>query len=75
MPSTRPPSPATLEIDPSWTVSQFVSRAPAALPILHQMGIDACCGGALSLAEAARRHGVAVGPLLEQLRAALAPTT
>ena len=40
------------------TVNEIVARHPEALPILHALGIDACCGGSLVLAEACRRHGL-----------------
>jgi iron-sulfur cluster repair protein YtfE (RIC family) len=54
-------------IDSQTTVNEIVRIAPLALPVLRRFGIDACCGGALPLEEAARRHGVA----LEEVIAAL----
>lgn len=40
------------------TVNEIVARRPESLPTLHALGIDACCGGSLVLAEACRRHGL-----------------
>jgi len=45
------------EIDASWTVNEVVARHPETLSLFAELGIDACCGGAKSLAEVARRHG------------------
>ncbi len=60
------PEPA--RIDPETeTVNELVLRVPAALPLLAEQGIDTCCGGGLSVAEACRRHGVDVEELLARL--------
>lgn len=70
------PSPSLIpSIDPNWTVSELITRAPAALTVLHGVGIDACCGGALPLAEAARWHGVELELLMKQLQAAITSTS
>lgn len=47
-----------LTIDPTLTLNEITVRYPAALGVLNAYGLDACCGGALPLAEAARRHGL-----------------
>jgi regulator of cell morphogenesis and NO signaling len=46
-----------MRIDPRITLNQLVQQHPTVLPILAETGIDTCCGGALSLEEAARRAG------------------
>jgi iron-sulfur cluster repair protein YtfE (RIC family) len=51
-----------------------VARSPAALEALKAMGINHCCGGHLSLAEAAAAAGVSVETLLDELRRAAAAT-
>jgi len=45
------------------SVNDVLSRWPAALPSLNAFGIDTCCGGSDSLADAAREAGVAVNTL------------
>lgn len=52
------------------TVHEAVGLSPGALDVLGRHGIDACCGGDLSLAEAARRHGVDLDLLLREMAAA-----
>ena len=69
-PASRTPSFTPPSIDPHWTVSELIACAPATLGTLHQAGIDACCGGGLSITEAARRHGVELEFLLEKLHEA-----
>jgi regulator of cell morphogenesis and NO signaling len=44
-------------IDAAWTVNEILHRHPNAVSVLGSFGIDSCCGGGLSLEEAARRHG------------------
>jgi len=59
-------------IDPLESVNDLVRRLPDALPVLNAFGLDTCCGGALSLADAARANGLAVDDLLDAIRAAVA---
>ena len=49
------------------TVNQVIAERPEALHVFRDYGIDACCGGALTVAEAARRHRVPAGDLLAAL--------
>lgn len=39
------------------TVNETIRRFPATVEIFNRYGIDACCGGAASVAEAAVRDG------------------
>lgn len=55
-------------IDPAWTINEIIRRSPAADSVLRRHGFDSCCGGSLTLAEAAGRHGVDLGALLSALR-------
>ena len=57
-------------IDAAWTVNEIVQRHPEAVSVLLSFGIDTCCGGALSLEEAARRHGVVPQTVLQAIEAA-----
>lgn len=52
------------EIDPTLSVNDVLRRWPFAVRTLNQYAIDTCCGGALSLADAARDAGVAVDELI-----------
>lgn len=55
------------------TINAIVLRQPAALTVLHQFGLDTCCGGTLALAEAAARHGLDVHEILRALDALRQP--
>lgn len=54
------------------TVNEIIHRFPAAVRVFHRFGIDACCGGALPLTDAAARHGRSSEELLEALREVVA---
>lgn len=53
--------PATL------TVNEAIWKFPLTVAVFHAHGIDACCGGGLTIAEAARRHSIDLPALLEEL--------
>jgi len=42
------------------TVAEIARRSPAALEVMKAMGINHCCGGHLTLTEAAAAAGVSV---------------
>jgi iron-sulfur cluster repair protein YtfE (RIC family) len=52
------------------TVNDVMRWYPQTLSVFDAFGIDACCGGAASLDEAARRDGVALDALLAALGSA-----
>jgi regulator of cell morphogenesis and NO signaling len=56
-----------MQSDPRITLNQLVQQHPAVLPILAGTGTDTCCGGALSLEEAARRAGADLVELVARL--------
>jgi iron-sulfur cluster repair protein YtfE (RIC family) len=56
-------------IDATMTVNEAVRLFPATVSVFAAAGIDSCCGGALPIAEAARRHGIEPDQLLRQLEA------
>lgn len=56
------------ELTLDMTVNDAVRFVPGALETLAACGIDTCCGGALPLGEAARRHGLDVDRLMARLR-------
>ena len=60
----------SLTIDADLTVNEAIRRYPATVAVFNDFGIDACCGGAAPLAEAAVRDGADPAALLEAVRAA-----
>ncbi len=55
--------------DATWTVNEVLRHHPDAVGVLNEMGVDACCGGASSLADAATDAGVRLEELLERVGA------
>jgi iron-sulfur cluster repair protein YtfE (RIC family) len=54
-------------IAPGDTIDMVVKRIPGVVAVLRELGIDTCCGGSLTLAQAAASAGIAV----ERIRRAL----
>jgi len=54
------------------TVNETIQRHPAAVAVFNELGIDACCGGGATLAQAAAREGIPLPELLMALRQAAA---
>ncbi len=48
-------------------VGDIAATLPGAAEVFRRNGISFCCGGAMPLAEAAAKHGLAVEALLEEL--------
>ena len=63
-------------IERSMSVNEILARYPATIPVFNVFGIDACCGGAASLEDAASRDGADLASLLGALERAAtdAPT-
>jgi regulator of cell morphogenesis and NO signaling len=53
-------------------VNEAVKEYPQTLYVFQEAGIDTCCGGALPIAEAARRHNIDVAELLKSIELATA---
>ena len=51
-------------IQPSWSVNETLLRHPETIPVFNAFGVEACCGGEASLADAAADAGVALDELL-----------
>jgi regulator of cell morphogenesis and NO signaling len=64
----------TRSIDVSTTVNDMLRTFPETVSVFNAFGIDACCGGAASLQEAARRDGVNLAELVGALEAAMERT-
>ena len=56
-------------IDTAATVNEILVQHPVAVSAFNTFGIDACCGGDASLAEAARRDGADLAALIAALDA------
>lgn len=54
-------------IDPAWSVHELLRLIPESAPSLHRMGIDTCCGGSLTIAEAAASAGTSVDAIARDL--------
>ena len=46
------------------TVNEVIAQYPPTVAVFSEFGIDACCGGALRVREAASRHGIGSEALL-----------
>lgn len=61
-------------IDSDWSVNATIQRFPSTVAVFNEYGVDACCGGAATLREAALEAGVALDQLLDALESAAAST-
>ena len=67
--SSRAPA---ARLDASLTVNDVLARHPQAGAVFNAFGIDTCCGGGRSLADAAREDGCSADALLAALADAIA---
>ena len=58
------------EIGPSMTVNEIIAAHPNTVAVFKRLGIDSCCGGALPIAEVARKHRLNFLELLTALEGA-----
>ena len=49
------------------TVNDVIRMHPRSVELFNRFGIDACCGGAVPIAEAAARDGADMDDLMQQL--------
>lgn len=61
-----------IDLSPASIVGDIASDLPGAAEVFRQHGISFCCGGRLSVVEAAAKHGVPAEALLGELRALVA---
>ena len=59
------------QVDPTMTINEIVARYPATIPVFNRFGMDTCCGGGVSVSDAARRDGIDVEAVLAALREAV----
>ena len=62
---------SVIVINPAWTIEEMIARAPRTLAVFERFAIDTCCGGGVSIADAARRDREDLDALLSALRAAI----
>jgi iron-sulfur cluster repair protein YtfE (RIC family) len=55
----------------STLIRDLVEEYPAAMPVLQQHGIDICCGGGLTIPDAAKAHGHEPEALIQLVNAAI----
>ena len=58
------------EITSDMTINEIITKYPATVAVFSRHGIDSCCGGALPLAEVARKHRLDFIGLLVELEQA-----
>ncbi|HSQ32799.1 MAG TPA: DUF542 domain-containing protein [Gemmatimonadaceae bacterium] len=59
-----------IQLDQAQTINEIVARHPETIAVFNRFGMDTCCGGGVSIEEAARRDGLEVGQILSALREA-----
>ena len=57
--------------DANMSVNTTIQRFPGSIAVFNELGVDACCGGASSLAEAALEAGITLQTLVDALEAAV----
>jgi iron-sulfur cluster repair protein YtfE (RIC family) len=62
---------ATQAVQSTWSVNETLQLYPAATAVFNKFGIDACCGGAASISEAAIRDGANPDELLSTLNSVI----
>ncbi len=62
-----------VELPPDLTVNDIIRLWPATVAVFNSWGIDACCGGAVPVREAAERDGADPVALARALLDAIRP--
>ena len=57
-------------VNETMTVNEAIRLHPGSVAVFNEFGVDACCGGAATIAEAAARDGAPLGELLRALEGA-----
>lgn len=58
------------KIDENMTINDVIKGWPATLPVFNTFGIDSCCGGARTLAQASQEGGIDLEAFLKALNEA-----
>jgi regulator of cell morphogenesis and NO signaling len=59
--------PNAVILSPEISVNEAIRLVPASVEVFNRYGIDACCGGAASIREAALRDGAPLDALMGEL--------
>ena len=51
-------------------INDVIHRYPWTLPVFHRLEVDSCCGGARTIAEMVKAHGLKLDEVLTELEAA-----
>jgi hypothetical protein len=70
-PVKAPPPPPRPALDPDLSVAEVARRFPATVPVFSELCMDACCGGAESVAVAAEHNGHRLADVLARLDRAI----
>lgn len=70
--SAAPQGHSCATIDPALTVAEAARKYPATVPVFSELQLDACCGGADTIANAVAHHGLKLDEVMGRLHAALA---
>jgi len=69
--SAAPTGHSCATIDPQLTVAEAARMYPATVPVFSELQLDACCGGADTIANAVAHHGLKLDEVMGRLHAAL----
>ncbi|MEP6991335.1 MAG: DUF542 domain-containing protein [bacterium] len=58
-------------LDTTMTINEIVARFAETIPVFNRFGMDTCCGGGVTVDEAARRDGIEVGAVWAALHEAI----
>lgn len=64
--------PDTTQLDLSLTINEIVAKYPQTIPVFNRFGFDTCCGGGITVPDAARRDRIDLDAVLTALHEALA---
>ncbi|GAA5528825.1 DUF542 domain-containing protein [Herpetosiphon gulosus] len=64
----------TPEVIAESTLAALAEAHPDVMAVLRQHGFDLCCGGGLSLSQAAQAHQIELAPIVADLTAILSKT-
>jgi regulator of cell morphogenesis and NO signaling len=56
-------------ISPEMRINEVIGAHPDTVRVFHELGLDACCGGGKTIAEASLAHRLDLGMVLESLNA------
>lgn len=60
---------STTTIGDTETLNQIIAHHPQTLAVFQRFGLDTCCGGSLTLHDAAEHHGLDLQAVIAALRA------